>query len=120
MQRYKVRFVFHFFDRRDMPGMSFVAFLKKKMDFVPSKEMTIWFSHWNLDFHLQVSWVTWDIKTKVFDVNLRDHEGALEFQTWDVMEAFFLEQGWEIEFHTRRPDDEDEDEDEDEDTEESE
>jgi hypothetical protein len=107
MRRYKVKFLFWFFDRRDMPGMSFTAVLKKKTDFVPVEGMTVFFGHWGLDFFLQVVGVHWDIKTGVFDVDLRDHEGALEFQTWDAMEAFFLEQGWEVVFHSKRPESED-------------
>jgi hypothetical protein len=99
----KVKFEFSFCDSRDLPGMSFYAYLKKKLDFVPFVGMTVWFSHWHLDFHLEVSSVTWDIKTNVFDVTLRDHEGALDFQEWDAMEPFFLEQGWKVVFYTTRP-----------------
>jgi hypothetical protein len=99
----KVKFEFSFCDSRDLPGMAFYAYLKKKLDFVPFVGMTVWFSHWDLDFHLEVSSVTWDIKTNVFDVTLRDHEGALDFQEWDAMEPFFLEQGWKVVFWTTRP-----------------
>lgn len=102
---HKVIFIFWFSDSRDLPGQFFAATKRKKLAFIPTEGMSVFFSHWGMDFWLEVSSVHWDIKTGVFQVDLRDHENALDSQEWDVMEAFFLEQGWKVDFALGRPKD---------------
>ena len=101
---HKAMFIFWFSESRDLPGQFFYAIKRKKLAFIPTEGMSVFFSYWGMDFWLEVSSVRWDIKTGVFQAYLRDHENALDDQKWDVMEAFFLEQGWEVDFPLGRPD----------------
>ena len=112
MSEYQIEWSFLFFDSRDLPGTAFKAVKREKLSFVPHAGLLIYFDHWESfgsEFWLEVSGVDMNMKTGLFVVTLRDHEDALDSQEWRAMQAFFLEQDWEVHFILGRPDDRDED-----------